>query len=694
MMIGSDVLSAEDWLLFEKINDLFANYKDLNNRFQNALEIILDRMGYSAGAIYLVEENHGLQDIWIRRGVPAALEEQMEDPASPLHLLVSEVVKDGKLRQNLPDLGIAAVFPLVSISGGVLGAFVVCGPAISAGQMKLWQAFFRPLTRLIEIQNAASSQFSLEQFALALLSISEKQSSDDILQLQETALHWLCELLRAEDALLLLRNETDPRVTVGYLLSRCSEWGERRGLVVEENFFDGKYYEPEVILPEHPTNNWLLKWVDPAFSGKKVSRAVCYSLRDNEKVLGTIVLMNSTSGILTRINTEFLKLVGNILTRAILDAREMARIKTSLGDLEANRWEIINSRNTLRRMFDSLPLSVYIIDRSYILRAINANRCERLGVQARDLVGKKCYEQLFRRSDPCPQCRAAESFETGARTRRSAREWDNNEQFTEWEIYTHPVQSMETLPQQMILVEEDVTEKRNLESNLIQSEKLAAVGHLAAGVAHEINNPLATSIANAQILKRELPKDNLDWIDSISLIEMAGGRAAQVVSNLLEIAHKDQQTNFEPTSLNDTIESALSLVHHEITSRSLEVVLDLQEDMPAMMASKNQLQGVWINLLVNCFDAIDKPQGVIRISSVYADRAFRVTIIDNGKGIPQEHLNRIFTPFFTTKTVGKGTGLGLSVSQRAIKEHQGTIQVESIVGQGTKVSVIFQDSPR
>jgi two-component system NtrC family sensor kinase len=109
------------------------------------------------------------------------------------------------------------------------------------------------------------------------------------------------------------------------------------------------------------------------------------------------------------------------------------------------------------------------------------------------------------------------------------------------------------------------------------------------------------------------------------------------------------------------------------------------------LASKNQLQGVWINLLVNFFDAIDKLPGVIRISTQYAEKAFRVTFIDNGKGIPQEHMSHIFTPFFTTKMVGKGTGLGLSVSQHAIKDHQGNIQVESIVGQGTKITVIFQD---
>jgi len=372
----------------------------------------------------------------------------------------------------------------------------------------------------------------------------------------------------------------------------------------------------------------------------------------------------------------------------------MARIKTSLGDLEANRWEIINSRNTLRRMFDSLPLSVYIVDRSYILRAINVKRAERVGMQARDLVGRKCYKMLFHLDAPCPQCRIMESFESWVRTRRSSRESKAKDQFTEWDIHTHPVQTMDPLPLQVILVEEDVTEKRILESNLIQSEKLAAVGHLAAGVAHEINNPLSAIIANAQILKREIPTANIDWHDSLNLIEMAGDRAAQVVSNLLEIAHKDQQNDFEPTSINETIESALLLIHHEIASRSIDVILELQQGMPDMMASKNQLQGVWINLLVNCCDAIDKPQGVIRISTSYAENVFRIVVIDNGKGIPQEHLDQIFTPFFTTKMVGKGTGLGLSLSLRAIKEYNGNFQVESMVGQGTKITVTFQDMSR
>ncbi len=367
-----------------------------------------------------------------------------------------------------------------------------------------------------------------------------------------------------------------------------------------------------------------------------------------------------------------------------------SRIKAVLHDLETSQGEILNSRNTFRRMFDSLPLSVYIVDHNHVVKAINATRSQRVGVHQRYLVGKRCYEQLFNRSDPCPHCRIMETFETGLTTQRSSREWADLDAFTEWKIYTHLVQNLDPQLMQVIVVEEDVTEKRNLESNMIQSEKLAAFGHLAAGVVHEINNPLAAIIANAQLLKKELPKDKQDWIDSIKLIEMAGVRAAAIVTNLMGIAHKDTCAPFERISLNESIEIALSLFHHEITYRSIDVKLDLQPDMPAILASRNNLQGVWINLLANCLDASDKSNGVISVSTRYDSHLFRIVIADNGKGISQEHLSRLFTPFFTTKMVGRGTGLGLTVSQRVIKEHQGDIHVESQVGQGTAVTVCFR----
>jgi two-component system NtrC family sensor kinase len=352
--------------------------------------------------------------------------------------------------------------------------------------------------------------------------------------------------------------------------------------------------------------------------------------------------------------------------------------------------DLFNSRNTLRALFDSLPIAIYIIDQSYSLVAINISRAARVGEKPSLLVGRKCYEKLYRRLSPCPGCRAEDTFDSGKNSIRISREWIDDEKFLEWEMSTFPIFDSETqsVPVQTIVVEQDITEKRNLEANLIQSEKLAAVGQLAASVAHEINNPLTAIIANAQILRREIPEDNPDIVDSVKLIEMAGTRASQVVRNLLGIARKEKY-EFSPIELNESLQNALSLVQHALVGRPIRVQLDLAENLPPVVASQDQLQGVWINLLLNAIDALDKPKSEISISSRYIRGQFQVSIMDNGKGIDEEHRARVFEPFFTTKSAGRGTGLGLSVCLRVIKYHGGDILVESQLGNWTRFTVVL-----
>lgn len=351
-----------------------------------------------------------------------------------------------------------------------------------------------------------------------------------------------------------------------------------------------------------------------------------------------------------------------------------------------NSHELIPPHNTLRAMFDSLPIAIYIIDGSYTLVAINHSRAARRGEPAKALVGGRCFEALFGRSSPCLGCRVAETLQNGRTTGRVLRIRQDPEPFIEWEINSFPIFDEQNRPVQSILIEQDITEKRNLEANLMQSEKLAAVGQLAAGVAHEINNPITAILANAQILRREIPAQEKDLLDSVKLIEMASTRASQVIRNLLNLARKETY-DFEPIDLNETIENALSFVHHELVGRPIQVALSLGEQMPPVMASEEQIQGVWINLLLNAIDAIHKEPGEILIATRFTGREFQVSIRDNGIGIPAESLARVFEPFFTTKSAGRGTGLGLSVCLGVIRNHGGDIMVESEPGQGTRFLV-------
>jgi two-component system NtrC family sensor kinase len=306
------------------------------------------------------------------------------------------------------------------------------------------------------------------------------------------------------------------------------------------------------------------------------------------------------------------------------------------------------------------------------------------------LVGRQCYEALYGRSEPCSGCRVNETLLSSENTSRSDRRWGAGEDPTEYEINSYPIMDESEQVVQAIILEQDVTEKRRLEGIIAQSEKLAAVGQLAAGVAHEINNPLTGVIANAQLLQRELPNDP-EVQESLDLIIRAGARATQVVRNLLDFARKEQY-NLADTDINETVQRALALVQHELIARSILLDFHPAKNLPLIMASSDHLQGVWTNLLLNAIDAIgsqENNQGRLTVTTKRVGGEVRVTMADNGKGIPPERLNRIFEPFYTTKAPGRGTGLGLSVCHRVIKQHGGHMLVNSTIGVGTEFTVVL-----
>ena len=406
----------------------------------------------------------------------------------------------------------------------------------------------------------------------------------------------------------------------------------------------------------------------------------------SKKNLGFIFFINLSMDF----NHGFFQFLIKGLANAIDTAERNRQLIVSKADLEATHWQILNSRNTLRTFFDNIPSSVYIIDQSYSIVAINNLRSERVGKKPQELVGEKCYEKLRGISSPCPECRITEAF-SGIPSIRTSREVGAHDTFVHWEITTVPIREENNVIDKVIIFEEDVTEKWILEANLIQSEKMASIGQLAANVAHEINNPLAAIIANAQLLMRDLSDADESIIDSLKLIETAGDRAAKIVSNLLESARRDKHFEFDEISLNETILDAISLLRYEINKRAVSIRLNLAKDMPSIFANKNQLKGVWINLINNALGAVDSKRGRISISTHYENKEFRIVFSDNGKGILPDHQEHIFEPFFTTKEPGKGTGLGLSVSLQAIKEHHGDIEFESTPGKGTKFFILLPE---
>jgi signal transduction histidine kinase/CheY-like chemotaxis protein len=229
-------------------------------------------------------------------------------------------------------------------------------------------------------------------------------------------------------------------------------------------------------------------------------------------------------------------------------------------------------------------------------------------------------------------------------------------------------------------VEERTQELRAAQERLLQSEKLASIGQLAAGVAHEINNPMGVILGFAQGIVKTLPEDD-SLRKPLTTIEKESLRCKRIVQNLLDFARYSEPAP-QLTHINELIDTSCDLVKHQISLQNVRLVKGYDLALPAIMADPNQLQQVFINIMLNAYQAMPDG-GTLHITTKTVGSELQVIFADTGTGIPPENIQNIFDPFFTTKEVGEGTGLGLSVSYGIIKAHGGDIEVESQVGKGT-----------
>lgn len=247
------------------------------------------------------------------------------------------------------------------------------------------------------------------------------------------------------------------------------------------------------------------------------------------------------------------------------------------------------------------------------------------------------------------------------------------------------------------------------QAQLIQTEKMSAIGQLAAGVAHELNNPLGGILGYAQFALEKMKKAQPDmvaekqkqsFIRYLTDIETQAHRCKNIVQNLLRFSRSSRTTEFEQIDVNQILKDTVTFVEHQLHMSQIELSLDLNEDLPQIQGNAGQLQQVLTNLIINAMHA-SPPESSIEVASRYSPAlgefggTVELVFTDHGHGIPPEIVKKIFEPFFTTKDVGKGTGLGLSVSYGIINEHGGEIKVTSEPGQGTTFTIVLpvQKSP-
>jgi len=241
----------------------------------------------------------------------------------------------------------------------------------------------------------------------------------------------------------------------------------------------------------------------------------------------------------------------------------------------------------------------------------------------------------------------------------------------------------------LLILLDDISERIRLEDQMRQSEKLSSLGLLAAGVAHEVNTPLAVISNYAQMLARQMDRNDPRQILLEKIVKQTF-RASEITSNLLNFS-RTASAEFAEVDLNQVIQDTLALVRHPLSSSRVEVELLLDSELPALLGNANRLQQVFLNLFLNARDAMPMG-GRLTVVSSSVNSHIEVHVSDTGHGIQPEHADRIFDPFFTTKAPGRGTGLGLAVSYGIIQEHAGKVEIQSGAGRGTTFRLEFPAS--
>jgi two-component system NtrC family sensor kinase len=355
--------------------------------------------------------------------------------------------------------------------------------------------------------------------------------------------------------------------------------------------------------------------------------------------------------------------------------------------------EIEEQRRFITLVIDSLPVGLYVVDREYRIQIWNRKR--ELGTQGlrRDaVVGRPVFEVLTRQ--PAEQLRHEfdEVFRTGTPQQLELEVAQGGDP-KYYRISKIPMRQDGESISHVITIGEDVTEAQVAQQRILQSEKLAAIGTLAAGIMHEINNPLATIGACVAALEGRVddhvdPAHHPALKEYLQIIDKEVQRCERIVDGLLDFSRPKGKAK-GPTNVSNILEDTLFLLKHHDRFRTIEVARHLAEDLPLVQANGEQLIQVFMALMLNALDAVEEGGSLTvtsRAGTVHADEV-EVEIQDSGVGIPRTELTKIFEPFYTTKPPGRGTGLGLSVCYGIVAEHGGRIIADSQVGRGSVFTV-------
>ena len=348
--------------------------------------------------------------------------------------------------------------------------------------------------------------------------------------------------------------------------------------------------------------------------------------------------------------------------------------------------ELKRSEEFLKTIFNSPNDAISIIDvHDFTIVGANDAFLQQHGLKEEQVIGKICYQITHHRSDPCAPpddiCPLRDTVTTGEHSIAEHVHYTKDSEKMYVEVSTSPVKDENGKVIQVVHVTRDITERKKMEEQLIVTDRLASIGELASGIAHELNNPLTGVIGFSELLlSRDVPDDVKE---DLKVINKEAQRTAGVVRNLLTFARK-HETEKKPVDIHSIIQKVLELRAYEQKVSNIEVNTQFASDLPEITADSFRLQQVFLNIIINAehFMTEAHGRGNLTITTERVGDIIRASFADDGPGVAKENLGHLFDPFFTTKEVGKGTGLGLSICHGIITEHGGRIYAESKLGKG------------